>query len=563
MDDRNHANRPYDAFFRRPGEGAGERAEHADGRAEGPEYGNGPHPSDGGADGAAGFAGGSADAAGSASGPADRSAEAPAQPSARPVHYYSYGPFRSGGTEREAPGAETAHRHAAVSPERADAGAPQRPAATVRTWTVRERRRRSWMAPVAAFLAGILMTGSLMFAADRMNLFTGGSDRTLEQSPSPNADAGTSNGGSSGNESSGGAATASSSGSVSNAVDVVRPNNIAQIVERSSPAVVKIETYVRSRARSGSSLFDDPFFRQFFGDYYRVPSDSGDNQRLVPNGLGSGFFFDKAGYILTNQHVVGGADKITVTVIGYDEPFEAELLGTSYELDLAVLKIKGDKEFPTLPLGDSDAIAVGEWVVAIGNPNGFDHTVTVGVLSAKERPITIQDTEGTRQYQHLLQTDASINPGNSGGPLINLAGEVIGINTAVSTTAQGIGFAIPTSTIVEVLDTLKENKKVPQPFIGATLTDITETAAKQLGLDNTKGSIVVNILYNSPAYKADLRQYDVIVGMDGKKYDTKEDLIQAIQKKKVGDQAVLDVIRGGRQIQITVTIGDKNEFDVQ
>jgi S1-C subfamily serine protease len=561
MDDRNNANRPYDAFFRRPGEGAGERAEYANGRAEGAEYGNGAHESVGGAYGA----GRSADAAGSASGAAERSAEVPAQSPARQVYYYSYGPFRSGGAEREASVAETVHRGEAVSPERVDAGAPQRPAATVRTWTVSERRRRSWMAPAAAFLAGILLTGSLMFAADRLNLFTGGSDQTLAQSPSPNTDAGTLNGGSSGNDSSGGTATASSSGTVSNAVDVVRPNNIAQIVERSSPAVVKIETYVRSRSRSGNSLFDDPFFRQFFGDYYRVPLDGGNDQQqqLVPSGLGSGFFFDKDGYILTNQHVVGSADKITVTVIGYDEPFEAELLGSSFELDLAVLKIKGDKAFPTLPLGDSDAIAVGEWVVAIGNPNGFDHTVTVGVLSAKERPITIQDTDGTRQYQHLLQTDASINPGNSGGPLLNLNGEVIGMNTAVSTTAQGIGFAIPTSTIVEVLDALKENKPVPQPFIGATLADITETAAKQLGLDDTKGSVVVNILYNSPAYKADLRQYDVIVGMDGKNYDTKEDLIKAIQNKKVGDQAVLDVIRGGRQIEITVTIGDKNEFNVQ
>ncbi|MBW7461798.1 trypsin-like peptidase domain-containing protein, partial [Paenibacillus sepulcri] len=152
---------------------------------------------------------------------------------------------------------------------------------------------------------------------------------------------------------------------------------------------------------------------------------------LTPEGLGTGFFFDSTGYILTNQHVVGDADEIKVTVQGRAEPLVAKKLGSDYNLDLAVLKVEGTN-FPTLPIGDSDSIDIGDWVVAIGNPYGFDHTVTVGVLSAKERPISIQDTEGTRNYEHLLQTDASINPGNSGGPLINLEGEVVGINTAVS-----------------------------------------------------------------------------------------------------------------------------------
>ncbi|CAG5091834.1 HtrA2 peptidase [Thermobacillus xylanilyticus] len=544
MDDKNNVNRPYDDFFRRPEERSG-----LNGRAG--EEGSGA------ADGGADAFGGAAEAGKGLSAASGGTADAAGGTAAKPVYYYSYGPFRSGGTDRDASDAEPVIRREAAAAERNDAGMVARPAPAVRTWTVRERRRGSWWGPVAAFLAGILLTGSLMIASDRLNLFTG-SDQALAQSPSAGGAANP------GAAPEGSTAAASSGGTVSNAVDVVRPNNIAKIVEQSSPAVVKIETYAKTRSRAGgNSLFDDPFFRQFFGDSYRIPTENEDSQQLRPSGLGSGFFFDKEGYILTNQHVVGGADKIMVTVLGYKEPFEAEMLGSSYDLDLAVLKIKGDKDFPTLPLGDSDTINVGEWVVAIGNPNGFDHTVTVGVLSAKERPITIQDTEGTRQYQHLLQTDASINPGNSGGPLINLAGEVIGINTAVSTTAQGIGFAIPTSTIVGVLDNLKENKPVPQPFIGATLQDLTETAARQLGLKDTKGSVVVNILYNSPAYKADLRQYDVIVGMDGQKYDTTQDLIRAIQNKKVGEKAVLDVIRGGNQVQITVEIGDKNDFNVQ
>lgn len=484
----------------------------------------------------------------------------------RPAYYYSYGPFRSGGMERESAGAEPASAGTPgsgnePSPSVIDAEvsmSPARPAvrtsaAPIRTWHVHERKRTSLLSLAIAFIAGVVLVGGLMVASDRLNWFTDADEALVQKQGTDDADDGVLTT----------ASSSSGSGAVSNAIDTVRPNNIAKIFEQSSPAVVKIETYVKQRSRSSGSLFDDPFFRQFFGDSYRIPSDRGGSEELLPSGLGSGFFFDEDGYILTNQHVVGNADKIKVTVLGYEEPFEAEMLGSSYELDLAVLKIKGDKPFPTLKLGDSDAIRVGEWVVAIGNPNGFDHTVTVGVLSAKERPIEIEDRQGTRRYKHLLQTDASINPGNSGGPLINLSGEVIGINTAVSTTAQGIGFAIPTSTIVEVLDTLKANEKVPQPFIGATLADITEQAASQLGLDNTKGSIVVNILYNSPAYKADLRQYDVIVGMDGKKYDKKEDLIEAIQKKKTGDNVTLEVIRGGRTIEITVEIGDKNDFNVQ
>src|SRR5690606_19984497 len=197
-------------------------------------------------------------------------------------------------------------------------------------------------------------------------------------------------------------------------------------------------------------------------------NDEGRSQ-LEQTGMGTGFFFDESGYILTNQHVIGEATEIRVIVEGYDEPFIAELLGSSFDLDLAVLKLNEDIKFPTLELGSSEDVNIGDWVVAIGNPYGFDHTLTVGVISAKERPINIFDESGERNYKNLLQTDASINPGNSGGPLINLNGQVIGINTAVSSQAQGIGFAIPTSTITEVLDYLKNNEQIPAqpvPFIG-------------------------------------------------------------------------------------------------
>lgn len=424
-------------------------------------------------------------------------------------------------------------------------------------WQMKEKRRSRMRGMLAAYLAGVITIGALMYAADTNNWFSNNGSNAL--------------GGGSG---SGSAVTASASpdnnGGVSNTADIVRPNNIAKIFEQASPAVVKIETYVKQQQQqssSGNGIFDDPFFRQFFGDDSQGQSnnqqDNSTEGQLTPAGIGTGFFFDESGYILTNQHVIADSDEIEVTVQGYDKPLKAKLLGSSYDLDLAVLKVEGTKAFPTLALGSSDDINIGDWVVAIGNPYGFDHTVTTGILSAKERPIDIPDENGTRQYKHLLQTDASINPGNSGGPLLNLQGEVVGINTAVSSQAQGIGFAIPTSTIKEVVDSLKNNQEIPKapvPFIGIELANLTDQYAKQLGLDSTDGVLVTGVYYKSPAYMADVRQYDVITGVDGKNYATSDKLVEAVQSHKVGDQAVLNVIRDGKAIELTVTIGDKNQF---
>lgn len=418
------------------------------------------------------------------------------------------------------------------------------------TWKVQEKpRRTSFLAIFASFLVGVILVGTLMYAADTSNWFT--DESAMATQTQGNGSGGTSAGtsGTNGND----AATVAG-----------RPENIAGLFETASPAVVKIETYIDTAKQNsgGNSMLDDPFFRQFFGDDYsgKAESEKGKESKMQQNGIGTGFFFDSTGYILTNQHVIGEADQIKVTVQGYKEPFTAELLGSSFELDLAVLKVTNDKEFPTLPLGKSDDINIGDWVVAIGNPYGFDHTVTVGVLSAKERPIDIQDTQGQRNYEHLLQTDASINPGNSGGPLLNVDGEVIGINTAVSSQAQGIGFAIPTSTIEGVLDSLKSNVKIPKPFIGAELQDVSAEFAKQLGMDKVEGSIVRNVYYNSPAYLAGVQQFDVIVGIDGKKYNTTTDLIAEIQKKTVGEKVKLNILRKGTATDVQVEIGDKNTF---
>ncbi len=399
-------------------------------------------------------------------------------------------------------------------------------------------RRTSFRAMFASFMVGVLVIGGLMFTADRYNWF----QPEVAASPVQSSVAKTVN------------------NPVNSMPDGIRPNNIAQIFDQSSPAVVKIETSVKARSRSNSSM--DDLFEQFFGQTPRSQSGQGDEGTLQPSGMGSGFIFDSTGYILTNQHVVADSDEIEVTVVGHNKPFKAKLLGNSYDLDLAVLKIEGS-EFPTLKLGDSNDTSIGDWVVAIGNPYGFDHTVTVGVLSSTEREIPISDSNGTRNYQHLLQTDASINPGNSGGPLLNLAGEVIGINTAVSTQAQGIGFAIPTSTITEVLDNLKNNKEIPkkpEPFIGATLMTLTDEYAEKLGIKGTTGSLVREVIYGSPAYKADLRAYDVITGMDGESYKDNTSLIAVIQKKSVGDKVTLNAIRNGQKVELTVEIGDKNQF---
>jgi len=469
--------------------------------------------------------------------------------SRRETEPYTFGPF--GGAGRPY-GEETPRQEMAsvvdVTPATKEyrpftvSGGPAR-----NDWGSKPPRRTSFRAIFASFLAGVVVVGFLMYAADRQNWFTG--DLFGNAPQAQNASAKPVN------------------NPVGNSEDVVRPNNIAKIFEQASPAVVKIETY--AKARQGSTWEDD-FFRQFFGDNYRGNGNGNGNGNgdgdLQESGMGSGFLFDSTGYILTNQHVINGADQIKVTVEGHEEPYTAKLLGTSPELDLAVLKIEGSN-FPTLKLGDSSSMNMGDWVVAIGNPVGFEHTITVGVLSSNEREITIQDGNGTRKYEHLLQTDASINPGNSGGPLLNLKGEVIGINTAVSTQAQGIGFAIPTSTITEVLDNLKSNTKIPQkpvPFIGATLMDVNQEIAQQLGIDkDTKGSFVREVLFNSPAYKGDLRQYDVITGMDGTAFKNKEELIAAIQKKEVGSKVTLDVLRGEKKVEITVEIGNKNEFNVQ
>ncbi len=399
----------------------------------------------------------------------------------------------------------------------------------------------------ATFLAGAVVVASLMFASDKMDLFSGDVPTVASNSSSAVKNTVNSNGGN------GGASTAALN-------EIVRPGNIAEIVDKSSGAVVKINTYVTGNNKSqrngssGSDLFD--YFFGNGGNSQKTPSDT---QQRQSAGLGSGFIFDKSGYILTNQHVIEGATEIEVEVQGYSKPLKAKLMGAEASLDLAVLKIEDSKEFPFLPLGNSDDIRVGDWVVAIGNPYGFDHTVTVGVFSAREREIQIPDQSGTRSYEHLIQTDASINPGNSGGPLLNLNGEVIGINTAVSAQAQGIGFAIPTSTVNTVLENMKNGVKIPQPFIGVGLQDIQEEWVSQLKLENNKGSVITQVNSGSPAQKAGLAPGDVIVEVNGEAVANSAEVTAKIKALKADDKVTLKIMRDGKKIDTFVIVGDRNK----
>lgn len=325
----------------------------------------------------------------------------------------------------------------------------------------KKRKKSKFMPYMSAFMAGAIMIGGLMVAADRMNIFTGNGNipYTISQS----------------------AGSSSSAGIVTASEQVSTDQSVSEVYATATKAVVEIENYSEPEAYS---MFDNAQMWQYFGgvpggqggqggsqrnsqgmnDPYQQDQGSGAKQDketyneedLELSGTGTGFIVNESGYIVTNAHVISGGKLIKVTVEGYDEPMTAKVVSSDSDLDIAVLKIEtpDGAKLPILPIADSDSIEVGQWVLAIGNPYGYDHTLTMGVISSTERPITIQNDEGEAQvYEHMLQTDASINPGNSGGPLLNEAGQVIGMNTAVSAEAQGIGFAIPSNIIVDYIQT--------------------------------------------------------------------------------------------------------------
>lgn len=302
-------------------------------------------------------------------------------------------------------------------------------------------------------------------------------------------------------------------------------------------AVVNIDTISRNSGIFGGDF--DKLFVPFFGG--ELPQ---------KKGTGSGVIIDADGVILTNEHVIKDATEINVTLAD-KRHFKGTVIGRDPASDIAIVKV-AEKGLPAATLGNSDELSIGEWVIAIGNPYGFTHTVTVGVISAKGRPIQEED----KVFDDLLQTDAAINPGNSGGPLVNLNGEVIGINTAIVPFAQGIGFAIPINTAKNVVAQLRQYGKVKRPFIGVKMQTITPEIAKYLNLPIKTGVIVIEIMPGTPADRIGLRKGDVIKSFNGSNIETPNDLTKQVRHGKIGDKFTIKIIRDGKEQELSGTLAE-------
>lgn len=335
----------------------------------------------------------------------------------------------------------------------------------------------------------------------------------------------------------------------------LKDNGFVEVVKKAKPSVVhiKVEKSVESRSDPQlDELFNNPFFERFFGPQFRQSPNP--QRRYKQQGLGSGFIISKDGYILTNNHVVEDADDITVSLSDGRE-FKAELIGADPQSDVALIRIQDSGNLPTLPLGNSGDLQVGEWVIAIGNPFGLDQTVTVGVVSATGR-----SKVGINEYENFIQTDAAINPGNSGGPLLNINGEVVGINSALFSRTggyMGIGFAIPIDMVKNIQAQLKASGKVVRGWLGVVIQDVNENLAKSFGLEKAGGILVSEVQKDSPAEKAGLKRGDVILKLNDKKLSDTADLRNKVALLNPGSTANLDIVRDGREQQIEVNIGER------
>lgn len=326
------------------------------------------------------------------------------------------------------------------------------------------------------------------------------------------------------------------------------PQSFADLVERVKPAVVNISTTSTVKVPGnpfkyffgpGEEGFDD-FWKRFFGD---VP-----DREMKQRSLGSGFIIDKDGYIVTNNHVVAEAQEIKVKLADGRE-FDAKVIGRDEKTDLALMRISSPtKNLPFLTLGDSEKVRVGDWVLTIGNPFGLEHTVTQGIISATGRVI------GAGPYDNFLQTDAPINPGNSGGPLINLKGEVIGINSAIVAGGQGIGFAIPITMVKRIVPQLREKGRVVRGWIGVTVQAVTPEMANALGLKDREGALVGDLAEQGPAETGGIRRGDVILSFDGKRIKTVADLPVLVADTPVGKTVPVKALRGGKELDVKLTV---------
>ena len=325
-----------------------------------------------------------------------------------------------------------------------------------------------------------------------------------------------------------------------------RPDSVADLAEALSPAVVNIQTERKSRFR-GTDLFEE-----FFGR--RRPERQ--HPEFRTEATGSGFVISNDGYVVTNNHVVEGADKIIV-VLSSGEELEAEIVGRDPKTDLALLKTSADHEFAVAPLGDSDGIRVGDWLMAIGNPFGLDHTVTLGILSARGRNIN------AGPYDDFLQTDASINPGNSGGPLIDMKGRVIGINTAINAAGQGIGFAIPINMAKDLLPQLREVGVVTRGWLGVQIQRVNPALAKTFGLDEPRGALISMVFEDGPAAKAKIKRGDVILEFDGSEIVEFDDLPRIVANTQPETEVPVVVLRDGKRKKLRARLGKLEEDDIQ
>ena len=327
-----------------------------------------------------------------------------------------------------------------------------------------------------------------------------------------------------------------------------QPPDFVSLAEQLKPAVVNIGT--AKTVKPKAPMYPGPqgpggdMFEEFFERFFRNAPQSPHKQRS----LGSGFIISQDGYILTNDHVVDGADEIKVKLSDGRE-FTGEIRGLDPKLDLALIKIDAGEDLPVARLGDSEEIKVGEWVMAIGNPFGLEQTVTVGIVSAKGRVI------GAGPYDDFIQTDASINPGNSGGPLFNMQGEVIGINTAIVAQGQGIGFAIPVNMAKQIIPQLRDEGRVTRGWLGVTVQALNKELAESFDLDTTHGALVNEVIEDSPADKAGLKRGDIIVEYDGKQVDELNDLPRLVAATPVDETVKVKVFRDGKERTINVKIG--------
>lgn len=346
------------------------------------------------------------------------------------------------------------------------------------------------------------------------------------------------------------------------AVPVITMPDFADIAERVNPAVVYIESTEVVRGHDGGrNQFRDPFWDFFFGPDRQSPEEQ-PRREQERTGRGSGVVIDRTGYILTNNHMIEGAQKVTVE-FSDGTKLKAEVVGTDPPTDLALIKVDSEGDLPFAPLGDSDALRIGEWVMAIGNPHNFKHTVSVGVVSALGRKLPYlpnRDGQGRDvSLDNFIQTDAAINFGNSGGPLINTRGEIIGINTAISAAAQNIGFAVPVNVARDIMSQLKEKGRVSRGYLGIKVTPVTPEYQELFNLPGREGAIVQEVVKGLPADQAGLQHGDVILEVNGQSVADSSDLVSMVSSIPPGETVNLTIFRNGKMKTLGVVLAERDE----